>query len=405
MLLLALLIRGGVLLARFDHLAADPDGYRALAHNVIKNGVLGSGQKPSAYRPPLYPLLLAACSASPWKSETAIGVLHLALGVATILLTVDLGRRWGLGHFAYLAGALVACDPILLNQSTLVMTETLATFLAVTSLWCTTATAEATGRRRIAFAAATGMSFAIAALCRPTFLVSLLFIAAGLGRALPRGRERWRTLAAMCIAASIGLLPWAARNWVQFGKPVVTTTHGGYTLLLGNNPAYYDFLETSPWRAVWNANQLDEELRAARGGDEVANDRDEYVRAWQTIRQLPTTFFYASLHRIAALWGVLPHQVSANESTGSRYGRYAIAVWYLAVFGLALAALGTSAAQVTRPPWLWAALLAASFTAVHLVYWTDMRMRAPLTPAISLLAAAGVRRLADRRRALQHTVM
>jgi hypothetical protein len=34
-------------------------------------------------------------------------------------------------------------------------------------------------------------------------------------------------------------------------------------------------------------------------------------------------------------------------------------------------------------------LLAISFTAVHLVYWTDMRMRAPLIPAVALAAAAG----------------
>jgi hypothetical protein len=33
-------------------------------------------------------------------------------------------------------------------------------------------------------------------------------------------------------------------------------------------------------------------------------------------------------------------------------------------------------------------------TAVHAAYWTDLRMRAPLVPAIALIAAAGVVRFA-----------
>ena len=35
-------------------------------------------------------------------------------------------------------------------------------------------------------------------------------------------------------------------------------------------------------------------------------------------------------------------------------------------------------------------VLIVSFTAVHSIYWADMRMRAPLVPAIALLAAAGL---------------
>ena len=52
---------------------------------------------------------------------------------------------------------------------------------------------------------------------------------------------------------------------------------------------------------------------------------------------------------------------------------------------------------ITRyTPWLWGALLAATFTAVHAVYWTDMRMRAPLVPFVSLVAAAGAAAIGER---------
>jgi hypothetical protein len=47
-----------------------------------------------------------------------------------------------LDRYALLGAALVACDPILLNQSTLVMTETLAAFLAALVLVLLTAVVE-----------------------------------------------------------------------------------------------------------------------------------------------------------------------------------------------------------------------------------------------------------------------
>jgi hypothetical protein len=42
-------------------------------------------------------------------------------------------------------------------------------------------------------------------------------------------------------------------------------------------------------------------------------------------------------------------------------------------------------------------LLIAAFTLVHLVFWTDMRMRAPIVPAIALLASRGLGGFSPRR--------
>ncbi|HWB09611.1 MAG TPA: glycosyltransferase family 39 protein [Pirellulales bacterium] len=395
--LLALFVRGGVLVARYDRLSADPDGYRALAQNLVEHGVLGRGSQPTAYRPPLYPIVLAACIAGPWKSETTIALLHLAFGVATVAATVWLAKRWKLNAFSYLAGALVACDPILLNQSALVMTETLATFLAVLSLALISKAVELGGRRRVAVMALAGASFGLAALCRPTFLLSIVLAAIAIVALLPDWRQRLQTAAALCLAAGCVLLPWGVRNAHQVGKPIVTTTHGGYTLLLGNNPDYYAFLRAAPWRAVWRADQLDTALTASRSADETANDRHEYELACRTIREQPAMFVYASLLRFGAFWGVLPHRTTDHESLAGRLTRYAIGVWYFVLFGLALFAVSTGEVRLTAPPWLFATTLATSFTLAHLVYWTDLRMRSPLVPAIGLLAAAGAKSWASLR--------
>ena len=45
--------------------------------------------------------------------------------------------------------------------------------------------------------------------------------------------------------------------------------------------------------------------------------------------------------------------------------------------------------RLLSEPWVFGLLLAVALTAAHTVYWTDLRMRAPLGPVLSLAAAAG----------------
>ena len=56
----------------------------------------------------------------------------------------------------------------------------------------------------------------------------------------------------MVAAAVATLAPWALRNARALGEPVWTTTHGGYTLALANNPTYYDEVLDGPPGAVWS---------------------------------------------------------------------------------------------------------------------------------------------------------
>jgi hypothetical protein len=73
--------------------------------------------------------------------------------------------------------------------------------------------------------------------------------------------------------------------------------------------------------------------------------------------------------------------------------RYSVAVFYAVEFFLALVGLFTLGRKLLISPRLFGLLLAASFTLVHAVYWTDMRMRAPVMPVVALAAALGAARL------------
>ena len=62
------------------------------------------------------------------------------------------------------------------------------------------------------------------------------------------------------------------------------------------------------------------------------------------------------------------------------------AIYYVAVLGAALIGLWP-AMRLNAAVWMPLLLLIASFSAVHLVYWSNARMRAPVMPAVAVLAA------------------
>jgi 4-amino-4-deoxy-L-arabinose transferase-like glycosyltransferase len=419
---LAGVLRGGWLAANTASLQSDPDTYRQLARNLLAEGTFGyrvgdatgaaDRVQTTAYRPPLYPLTLAAVGWTDGVGSTSVAILHWAFGVATVLLVYRLSQEWGLGRWGLLATLLVACDPILLNQSSLVMTETLATLLAVLALWCVTRAAAAhsaassglrssgpsSGGARIASLIVAGASVGLAALVRPTFLVWAAAI--GIVGLLPTGEAyRRRLMRAGLFALSAGavLAPWALRNALVLDRFLLTTTHGGYTLWLGNNPEFYRSLRQGSWGDVWDSQQLDQQylrICQAYAHDELRADRWAYEQARAAIAIEPASFLRACVFRIRSLWGLVPHQTDPAESAARRWARYAVGLWYAAVLGLAGVGVGTLGRRLLQPPWLWGLLLCLAFTALHSVYWSNLRMRAPLMPAVCLAAAAGARRLA-----------
>ncbi len=389
---LALAVRVGPFWAMPSALIDDPDAYRALATNVWQYGVFGEKTTPTVFRPPLYPLVLVPAVTLGDYTPAAIALLHFVLGMATIVLTYALARRLDFQRpMALLAAALVACDPILLMQSTQVMTETLATLLVVAGLWVL-ALRQHTPTFDWKAVALSGGLLALAALCRPSLIVWLALV----GVAVPWLVEKWpnrlKFAAVYFLAAAVVLSPWAIRNQIQFGRAIVTTTHGGYTLCLANNREFYEYLRSGasserPWDAT-SYNRIRDKFREP---GETKDDRAEYSAAWDTIQANPGDFFSACVYRVRRFWGVMPY-VSLRGAYRPIVFRWAVAAWYVAEFLLAVVGLIVLVRRRAwrNPFWLSALLLAVSLTAIHAVFWSNMRMRAPLTPLIALAACVGL---------------
>jgi len=420
LLLFAVSIRGVALFALHPQLQADPDAYRQIADNLLVRGSFaldlpaqaerGADDEvacqPTAYRPPLYPTLLALANLGLAEvSLVRVAILHWLMGVGTVMLTFLVAQRFGLGWGAYGAAALVGCDPILLNQSALVMTETLATLLAVAALYTWLRLLDAP---RVTSAVVLGIALGLAGLCRPTFLpwLAMLLLLLLLFRSKVISDSTWRArfvlAAAVAVATTVVLSPWIVRNQIAFGKPIVTTTHGGYTLLLGNNPSYYRYLQEGKSDLPWPAD--DPEFQQLLPGpapplsDELAYDAATKRLAVETIQDQPSVFVRASIGRVAQFWSPLANRTSEKESRARSLLRYATCAWYLLVFALAIIGLVRLGNRRWSVGWLGALSLCVCFTLMHSVYWSNLRMRAPVMPVVALLAGAGIVSLVGRQK-------
>ncbi len=381
-MLVALLVRG-VLLAHSLRSPSldDPDQYLPMARSLAEGHGFALNGKATAYRPPLYPLVLAPIVASlgdraPW----GVAALHLAIGAGTVLLTVAAARGWGLSHRAAVAAAaIVACDPVLVAQTRSVMTEPLAALLIAAALAALT-------RPGLSGAVLGGLAFGLGALCRPSLLPAGLMTVLAIALT-SHGSWRVRLGQALALLAAIAamLVPWALRNERIVGEPVFTTSHGGYTLYLANNPVYYDEVVNGPPGAVWTGqNQrlwwASVDL-ATLGMTELEADRAMRSEALRVMADRPRDFARATLARLGRFWGLAPAGAVYSQRLRLLTAAWTGPLWIALVLGL-----------WTGRVWVWprvaAPVMVFALMAVHTVYWTDLRMRAPVVPAIALIAAS-----------------
>lgn len=388
-------IRGALMAAGtgpFD----DPDNYLPLARSLAAGQGLALKGRPTAYRPPLYPILLAPIvTLSADRAITAIAIFHLVLGGATVGMTAVAARRWGLSRGRVIAATwIVAIDPVLAWQSRFIMTETLTAFLSTSALAALT---MPRWRGWVLGAAFLGL----ASLSRPSMLPgAVLVVIAGLLVCPGACRDRLARCGTMALTLILVLSPWAIRNALIFGEPVWTTTHGGYTLALANNEVYYRDVLNGPPGGVWMGHDQwlwwDSVNRETSGMSEPHADRFLRNRVVELAMAQPLTFLRAGLQRLGRFWSLTP-----ALAVYSPIVRWATAVWTLPLW-IALG-LGLARRSLWRWPQIAAPLLVAGLSLVHAVFWTDLRMRAPIVPAIALVAASAalpaLRRESERRRA------
>lgn len=202
----------------------DTTAYLQLARRVGGDFWLG----PDLYFvSPLY-IYLCATVLALFDSITAIRVVQIALGTATVALTFVAARVWYGPAAAWVAAGLTTLTGLLTFYEALILQAALDPFLTAAAL---AGLALALTRDRTTPAVLAGVAFGLQAMNRPNVLIA----AAGILVLLVLLHRRLAGY--MAIGLALSLTPLLVRNGLVAGQWGTLTSHGGLNFYIGNHAA------------------------------------------------------------------------------------------------------------------------------------------------------------------------
>jgi 4-amino-4-deoxy-L-arabinose transferase-like glycosyltransferase len=384
------------------------DGWEYMdnARSLVETGVYGYAGRPSAFRPPAYPFLLALTW---WTSGQTLTPIRLIQVGFYVLMTVvyarvvaaRAGRAAGLG-----TSVIFALYPMFVFMTAEISTESLymAISALVFALTLSLLEPRRSFRRRLGDAFMAGLFCGLGILTRPNMLVVLIPVAALIGWDGIRKRgERGAWLApvfALLVGTWVVLTPWLVRNDRQFGSPVVSTNiqynvfRGTFDLVdriaMGGN-----MIEIFRTHGVLYEEEI-EDVRITRLPlDEITSERNASIAARSIIQADPVGWLWQRGRNGLYLW--LNLQWDATVLQGRTLVKAASAAvtlgYYLLLLGAVVGSLvlWRNRREASATPFLMVSglfILAAMSTVLTFV---GKRYRvAMIDPYLTLLVGAGV---------------
>ena len=360
--------------------ATDSQLYLALADALRSGAGFSIDGHATAFVGPAYPIVLAGLRAAGLDTlgigmaQSLLGALTASFAAATAAYLPAipgsrLSRRW----MVLGAGAVCAIYPHLVFWTGYVLTETLFVFLVAGSLLLLFRSAI---DGRVGGALASGLLAAAATLTRSPFLGVAALLVGWLGYAAFRGRVRPGVAIFFAVGLALPILGWTARNAIELGAPVITTTHSGWVFYQANSAGSTGgsggYLGVGDFRP----------LEAPTDLDEVRRDSFYLARTLQDIRADPVEFIARTGPKVWNMWR--PTYEGASLRNGAlTLGTY-IPVLVLGFLG-AVALARTAALPIGAIPLL---ILAAWFV-LHAVVGGLIRYRLPAELVLSIAAPFG----------------
>jgi 4-amino-4-deoxy-L-arabinose transferase-like glycosyltransferase len=330
---------------------------------------------PTAWEPPLYPLLIAGVFRVFGIYTPASAFVLLSLNsffaALTVLPIVAMAKRCFGERVAVWSAWTWALLPSMIFWSTRWIWETsLAAFLLAILLAMALALEAGDELKQwLKF----GLLWAIAALTNAA-LLSLLPVS-GLWAWYRRAKQGKRSLTGVLAASAVFvacLSPWLVRNYRTFGRFIWIRSNFGAELRLGNGPG-----ADGRWMDSLHPTKDPEQLELYRHLGEIAYVAERKQEALTFIRQDYARFAWLSLRRFAYFWGGPPHP---RKSASALLGNFL----YLGSSLVALTGL-VEALRKRRPgAWLFFWVI-VTYPLVYYVAFFLPRYRHPIEPELGIL--------------------
>jgi 4-amino-4-deoxy-L-arabinose transferase-like glycosyltransferase len=345
----------------------------------------------SASHPPLWTVLLAGVSKLGFTHAHAHRAVGAFVGGGTVFVLGLLGRRVAGERVGHVAAGVGAAYPIMVAADGSLMSESLYGLLVALTLL---GAYRLHDRGTWGAAALLGTGIGFACLVRSEALLFLPLLV--LPVAWRVGHDRWRNVAAACLATVVVLTPWTVRNWTTFGRPVLISTNGPAALKGANCAQTYSGPDIGGWRLDcigFTRRDLHNEAKA-----DARFTREAFDYIGNHLSELPKVLAV----RVLRTWDLYQprRQVASAEGRAPDAERAGIAVYYVLVL---LAVWGVVLLRRRREP-LWILLMpAVMVTLVSLGWYGLPRFRAAFEVPLVVLAGValvdlGSRLVAARRR-------
>lgn len=367
---------------------------------------------PTAWLPPVYPLLVAAVfrvfGTFTLHAFDAAVLLNILFSAAACVPLYFAGKR--LGGIPLAAGAawLWAVFPngVILPFQWIWYTSLSALF-AATILWATLALNEVSPngavRNRLVNVGGSGLAesegwrpwsaygllWGFALLNDPSLASLAPFLLAWLAwRRRKRGR-RWILPPALAAGVlALCLAPWTARNYARFHRFIPVRSDFAFELWIGNN----EVLDPNGHDVMARVTRYEQVRRYQQLG-ETAFLQEKWRIAIAFIRAHPRLELWLTRRRLLALWTGSPNPVVDFRDTRSNFIRFL----YLCNIIAALAAVaGAVLLWWRRNPYAFpVSVFPVVFPCVYYVTHASLRYRHPIDPILMLLVAVAVIRPAS----------
>jgi 4-amino-4-deoxy-L-arabinose transferase-like glycosyltransferase len=404
LLVVALVVRLAVIGATSDYQPVqDPQDYDRIARSLaagdgFPQSITAPAGGESAFRPPGYPLFLAAVYEVTGRYWNMARVIQAFLGALTAgLVGLIAWQLWGRRLVALVALAIAAAYPPLVLSSTALISE--AVFLP---LMLAAIAATLHYRRAGAgpgWAALAGALLGAAILVRPVALLLVVPLAFGLRLRPARWRHPLAAPAVMIAVCLAFVTPWIVRNAVVMDQ-LTMATEADYLLAGVYNPtARHDPDLPGAWRPVSLVPSLRPLLKDA-SLDESELSEKLRDRALDYLTDHPFYVLEAGFWNTLRLFDLSAgHGFAVRNYADVGQGRGAADWATYGFYGLAVVAiLGAFTVPARRAPaWVWAVpvLLVAGVVFLAGGY---ARYRLPVEPFVVLLAALALAAAWDRLR-------
>jgi 4-amino-4-deoxy-L-arabinose transferase-like glycosyltransferase len=342
---------------------------------------------PTAWHPPMYPLVLALGLklglASDEAQRAGLGSL---LGGITILALGLTARRIGGNRMGLWAAGIAAVYPFLIAADGALMSETLYAALLALTILAAYCLIDAPSSWR---ALVLGVAVGLAALTRPEALLLVPLLAIPVAW---RGKgNRLLRVALVCAGAALIVTPWVVRNTVDFGQPTIANDDSTTLAEANCHRAYYGpQVGDAVIACLTNGSRSEAKLAAQhrRQGLDYAESHVSRLPVVALVRLLRAWSFYQPVHGLHGAEGRSLHVQEAG-----------LAMYY-PLFALAVA--GVNLLRRRRQPLviLVAPIIMVSLVAITAVGTVRLRVAAELS--LVLLSAVTVAQLEGMYRASRH---